>query len=538
MSTLKTDNIESLDTGRVIEVDSISDRQDLANDASGFGASLVSMEDGPTVEVAVLDRVIRVTSIAAMEELTGAADFQCNLSGIQAGIFEFSTSDLSTEVTADADQYNYIAPSSDATGASGAWVRQRASGIASPLEVDISGASLDLNEYLGKVLLMKPGTYEVSIFTRMEGVNVFGAGSTINITPGASPTTARIGNKSTVEGLVFNCLATDLENSRGSMEQTTGATFKNCTFQGFRNPTGSNAWGLYLKNTFSANITGCRFADNTTFDLTLVDNVHGVTISNVDSVDEEEGCVFVIEPNLPVAGKYSVDKVVAKDSNFKKVSLVEQSNLVMTQAVIQDSNIETLGLYGGNLEIKRCNVNGLTQALRFMTQLKWDSLLVGPDLLDGITPDAGGADYSGIVTIDGVDAYEFYPGAVGGSVSTSYRTYDITGLPAGEYIITLDGADETKTSGTGAGLLLDYAGATDTTFTKLGRGSYEASKIYRGRTSLVINHTGGDFDVRVGRLETGGSYTTGYLKGISLRKIIDYNSPVGNFNNASLSTPI
>jgi len=71
MSTLKTDNIESLDTGRVIEVDSLSDRQDLANDASGSGASLVSMEGGPSVEVAMLDRVIRVTSIADRDAITG-----------------------------------------------------------------------------------------------------------------------------------------------------------------------------------------------------------------------------------------------------------------------------------------------------------------------------------------------------------------------------------------------------------------------------------------------------------------------------------
>jgi len=49
-------------------------RQDLANDASGSGAALVSMEGGPSVEAAVLDRVIRATSVAAMETLTGLAD--------------------------------------------------------------------------------------------------------------------------------------------------------------------------------------------------------------------------------------------------------------------------------------------------------------------------------------------------------------------------------------------------------------------------------------------------------------------------------
>ena len=40
------------------------------------------------------------------------------------GLFVFSASDLSTEVTADTEEGIYIAPASDATGASGAWVRQ------------------------------------------------------------------------------------------------------------------------------------------------------------------------------------------------------------------------------------------------------------------------------------------------------------------------------------------------------------------------------------------------------------------------------
>jgi hypothetical protein len=89
MSTLKTDNIESLDTGRVIEVDSLSDRQDLANDASGSGASLVSMEGGPTVEVAVLDRVIRVTSTAEGFAGRNVIDgFSYRTNGWQAGYTE------------------------------------------------------------------------------------------------------------------------------------------------------------------------------------------------------------------------------------------------------------------------------------------------------------------------------------------------------------------------------------------------------------------------------------------------------------------
>lgn len=99
-------------------------RGQLISTAAGEGASLVSMEGGPTVEAAVTNRVIRAASIAEVESVGASDDFQVFLSGTKAGLFEFDPSDLSTEVTADTQQWKYIAPDSDPTGASGAWIRQ------------------------------------------------------------------------------------------------------------------------------------------------------------------------------------------------------------------------------------------------------------------------------------------------------------------------------------------------------------------------------------------------------------------------------
>lgn len=103
----------------------------LSSTAPGFGASLVSMEGGPSVEAAVTQaeadiqkRVIRVLSVAELEALTPADGWQALLSGTRAGAFKFDASDLSAEVTLDTQQGVYIAPTSDATGTSGAWVRQ------------------------------------------------------------------------------------------------------------------------------------------------------------------------------------------------------------------------------------------------------------------------------------------------------------------------------------------------------------------------------------------------------------------------------
>ncbi|WP_166638944.1 right-handed parallel beta-helix repeat-containing protein [Maritalea mobilis] len=43
--------------------------------------------------------------------------------GVSGGLFVWDSSDLSTEVTADTEEGVYVAPTADATGASGAWVR-------------------------------------------------------------------------------------------------------------------------------------------------------------------------------------------------------------------------------------------------------------------------------------------------------------------------------------------------------------------------------------------------------------------------------
>lgn len=106
-------------------------RQDLADSTPGQGASLVKMQDDATVEEAVtqakadiLDRSIRVSSLPALKALTGVNNYQASLSGTRAGIFKFDSSDLSNEVASDPQGGIYVAPDSDATGASGAWVRQ------------------------------------------------------------------------------------------------------------------------------------------------------------------------------------------------------------------------------------------------------------------------------------------------------------------------------------------------------------------------------------------------------------------------------
>jgi hypothetical protein len=104
-------------------------RQDLADSASGSGASLVSMEGGPTVEDAVLYRVIRVPSVTALKGNTQNAQLlffvesRLALGDNGGGFFKWDSSDLQVPVSYDVSESRYVAPTSDATGASGAFVK-------------------------------------------------------------------------------------------------------------------------------------------------------------------------------------------------------------------------------------------------------------------------------------------------------------------------------------------------------------------------------------------------------------------------------
>ncbi|ESY92675.1 collagen-like protein [Mesorhizobium sp. LNHC209A00] len=73
-----------------------------------------------------LDTPIYVTDLTALAAINTAKDKVARVyaAGGRNGVFVFNSSNLSTLVTADTAQGVYVAPVSDVTGASGAWVRQ------------------------------------------------------------------------------------------------------------------------------------------------------------------------------------------------------------------------------------------------------------------------------------------------------------------------------------------------------------------------------------------------------------------------------
>jgi hypothetical protein len=88
------------------------------------------MEGGPSVEDAVLDRVIRVTSIAAMEAYSAPVGYVFSLNaGGRSGVFDVVAGDFSTELAADTENGIYIGLADDTTATSKVAKRRITDGV-------------------------------------------------------------------------------------------------------------------------------------------------------------------------------------------------------------------------------------------------------------------------------------------------------------------------------------------------------------------------------------------------------------------------
>jgi hypothetical protein len=90
-------------------------------------ATVVNDSGTRTIEVLADDvdlKVFRATNAADVAALPAVPGYQVSVSGVAAGTFKFSGINFSSAVGSDPLQITYIAPSTDPTGASGAWVRQ------------------------------------------------------------------------------------------------------------------------------------------------------------------------------------------------------------------------------------------------------------------------------------------------------------------------------------------------------------------------------------------------------------------------------
>jgi len=127
---------------------------------SDVSSATVATDSGTrTIEVladAVELKIFRATNAAAVAALPAVAGYQVLMSGAPSGLFEFSTTNFSAAVGNDPGKLVYIPPSSDATGASGAWVKQ--SGAEVGEVITFAGNAASLNRKYGQGWRIADGT--------------------------------------------------------------------------------------------------------------------------------------------------------------------------------------------------------------------------------------------------------------------------------------------------------------------------------------------------------------------------------------------
>lgn len=246
----------------------------------------------------------------------------------------------------------------------------------------VGDLGVHLTQLGGRPLILKQGSFTTPLFHRAERSYIDGGGSTVLINSvSPSPGAVRIGDNSVVRNFVFECTNPDLNGSRGSLEVTRNATYDNCTFRNFKGPTSVNGWGLYAKNTKGATISNCKFSGNTTYDITLVDDVYNTTVRNVDSEDGL-GCIMAIEPN----GRASVNEAnntLIENSNFRQLSIMENAaaEILTYGTVVRNCKVGNLLLQGGTGVILD-NVSFDTIASASMAcELSTNCIKVGPELI-------------------------------------------------------------------------------------------------------------------------------------------------------------
>lgn len=147
------------------------------------GADRIGYGD-QTANQALAGRLESVDSVAEMAALKPQRSPKVVLQGERAGVFVFEDSDLSAEVTADSLQGFYVAPDSDATGASGAFVRQPGSELPNPawfggkVNGTLSDAALSacVGMFPGRRIALNDGEHNYSAFPAgIDGVRFEGS---------------------------------------------------------------------------------------------------------------------------------------------------------------------------------------------------------------------------------------------------------------------------------------------------------------------------------------------------------------------------
>lgn len=263
--------------------------------------------DPPSV-VVTGTTLVSVSSYVGLRTVTGQALDQVVSVAFRSfendgggGNFRWDDSDLSTQVTADTESGVYVAPNSDATGASGAWVRSNLVGpIFSEWFGAIADASTDCSTALqaavdfknsitdGVEVKLNPGTYKLTVQVVQDSrSSIIGSGmnsTRINSATGLSP--FKIidsgGSSNVVEGASISHLSISLDNAAIGIE-VSDVWWATIEYVRFRD--GGASTGTLIKSSgqaFHTFVSNCRFVGAQNFCIDFQDDVNSSIIEGND----------------------------------------------------------------------------------------------------------------------------------------------------------------------------------------------------------------------------------------------------------------
>jgi parallel beta-helix repeat protein len=189
------------------------------------------------------------------------------------------------------------------------------------------------------VYLKRNASYEiVDNFTVPEGRHLIGNNTTLNLYAESSSVLMGLKDNTEIIGLNIVSHAEDLEWNRLDLTGGKNIKISKCSISGFRNPTKSNSWGIYMKNSKNIIIEDCTLANNTQSDIAITEKVYDVYITRTK-------CSTInIEPNTVLVSNINVLECVLDSMYILNNSITEEQ---VEGININMSIIGTLFLKGG-----------------------------------------------------------------------------------------------------------------------------------------------------------------------------------------------
>jgi hypothetical protein len=195
--------------------------------------------------------------------------------------------------------------------------------------------------------------YKLSKFQGVAGQQVIGGDSCLIHLYSVGGGTVLVGleSNSTYDNIQFVSTETDLEWNRTDVSSKENVVIRRCKFEGFRNPTNSNSWGLYLSSSKNIVIEQCTFENNTQADIAILEGCENIQVINATG----SNLTLNFEPN---PSSYAIKNVNVVGGNYAIIYLLENSGTVYSiqNIKIDSCTINNVFLNGANVDFVNCKI--------------------------------------------------------------------------------------------------------------------------------------------------------------------------------------